>query len=262
MPLPKIPSLLIGLAFISVLGSNVIAEELDPLLARLPEMSVSEVASRYAQRLGGEGSLRDMDSIRLRLQIQRTSGESVIMTVLKKRPDRVRIMFTQQGFTITQAFDGETAWIRQYGQNADRLRLMEGEEAVRFIRDAPIEHVLLHADRMGGELNMIGRVRHQSRPCYEIHALFDNGDRYELLIDAEEFVDRRITRIIHRVEGTTRTEIIPSRFEYINGVLFALRYIYFIDGERDSTVDVLEAAVNPGLIDDIFRMPASPEPTP
>ncbi|MCC5839909.1 MAG: hypothetical protein JJT96_07285 [Opitutales bacterium] len=234
----------------------------DPLLARIPELTVAQVAARYAQRLGGDGALRDMDSIRLRLEIRRDSGDLVRMTVLKKRPDRVRIMFSQQGINITQAFDGQTAWVRNQGQGIDRIRHMDSEEAERFIRDAPIEHVLLHAERMNAELKMVGRVRHSNRPCYEIHAHFANGDRYELLIDAEEFVDRRISRIIRRADGYTRTDIIPSRFEYISGILFALRYVYFIDGKRDSIVDVVEATVNPGLIEEIFRIPATPNAVP
>lgn len=272
MPLSTIPTrpfarlllyiLLVAGSAHGTFADAVVDAETDPLLTNIPEMTVAQVAARYAQRLGGQGALSDMDSIRLRLNIQRDSGDSVQMTVLKKRPDRVRIMFAQQGFNITQAFDGQTAWVRQQGQNVDRIRPMDPVEAERFIRDAPIEHVLLHADRVGAELKMIGRVRHQNRPCYEIHALFANGDHYELLIDAEEFVDRRITRVIQRESGSTRTDIIPSRFEYISGILFALRYIYFIDGQRDSVVDVKEAIVNPGLLDDIFRMPASPEATP
>ena len=41
-----------------------------------------------------------------------------------------------------------------------------------------------------------------------------------------------------------------------------MRYVYFVDGQRDSVVDVVEATVNPGLIEEIFRIPASPNAVP
>lgn len=50
-------------------------------------------------------------------------------------------------------------------------------------------------------------------------------------------------------------EILPRDYDFADGILFAHRLIYFIDGKRDATVHIERIEINPGLLAKTFALP-------
>ncbi|MCC5842524.1 MAG: hypothetical protein JJT96_20575 [Opitutales bacterium] len=221
----------------------------------LPHRSLNEIIDRAAESLGGRGTLGAIDSVSIRQTLRRDAGESISIVILKKRPRLIRVTLTHEHFIQTQAFDGTRGWVRQQAAGVDRSRYISAEEAERIIREHTLVPVYIEPATVGARLEAGGRVRFAGYSCYVIHAHFSNGDHHEYLIDGREFVERRVVRSIRRGDNVHRVEIVPREPEFVDGVLFPRRLIYFIDGKRDAVAHLEHIEINPGLLAETFALP-------
>ena len=209
------------------------------------DQNVDYVLERYVQAMGGRASLENIKSVRLSGTITYPSGLKHNITVLKKKPNLVRVALDTGTFRFIQAYDGKVAWFsRQTGKNAfyDRMR---GQLADNFIREAPLENVLINPRDTGVELSLAEDVEIARVPCYQIVAEFPDGAKIIHYIEKETFLERRIFE--YNEKGELIADLIPSNFENIQSVLFALQIVRMKDGELVSTLILDEVEANVGF---------------
>ena len=150
------------------------------------------------------------------------------------------------------------AWFaREMGRNqfVDRMR---GAIEATFVRDAPLESVLVNAYGAGVVLELGDDIEVARIPCYQIIANFPDGSRTIHCIDKEEYNERRIYQFDEN--GKLLAELIPSKFELFDGVLFSMQTVRVNDGEVVSTLTVTDVEINMGILDTAFSPPTELPP--
>lgn len=222
------------------------------------EDNVQYVLERYIESMGGRASLESIRSVRLSGKIIYPSGLAHNITVLKKKPDMVRVVLDTGTVRFIQAYDGKVAWFsRQAGRNAfyDRMR---GQLASNFIREAPLENVLIDPRETGVELSLGEPVDVARQPCYQVIAQFPDGSKVIHYIEMDAYLERRIFE--YNEKGELVADLIPSKFETVQGVMFALQIVRMNNGKQVSTLKLDEVEVNVGILDTPFTPPVELPP--
>jgi hypothetical protein len=216
--------------------------------------SVDEVMDRYIEAMGGRVALGQIKSARLRGRV--LDGDQVVssITVLKKAPDRVRVVIDSGRSRFVQGYDGQTVWFSRHAGGQVFHGRMPEVQARKFIEEAPLTNYLVRYREQPdlvfelGEDVMLNRI-----PCYQVIARFPDGSWNVHLIEKERFIERRIYE--YDADGNRLLELIPSQFERFGGVDFAMRIVRRKDGENLSTLVLDEVEINIGILEDAFRPP-------
>src|SRR5207237_2662316 len=93
-----------------------------------------------------------------------------------KRPAMVREMFTVQGMTQVQAYDGASGWqISPFGGRKDPELL--GEDDVRGLaEDADFDGPLVDAQAKGNKIEYLGHDQVDGDDAYKLKVTLKNGD--------------------------------------------------------------------------------------
>jgi outer membrane lipoprotein-sorting protein len=209
------------------------------------------VIRRYTDAMGGRGSLERLLSVRLSGSIRYPSGIRHKITVLKKKPDLARVVLDTGTVRFVQAYNGKFAWFsREAGKNVtyDRMR---GQMAEEFIREAPLESVLVSSTKAVHRLGPDVKVA--MIMCYQVISEFPDGSKIVHYIDKEEFLERRILQ--YDSAGVLLSELIPGKFESVDGVVFSMQIVRMQDGQVVSTLALDEVQTNVGILDSAFYPP-------
>ena len=221
-------------------------------------VSLRYVLDRYIDQMGGRANLQKIQSVRLRGTISYPDGTSHSVTVLKKKPDLVRITVNTGAWLLVQGYDGEVAWFaRQKGRDqiVDR---MKGTIKENFIRDAPLESILVNVRNSGAALELGENTIIDETPCYQIIATFPGGARTIHFLEMNEYTEHRIR--LYNSEGKLVTDLSPSKFELFEGVLFAMENIRYDGDSVVSKLEISEVDINIGILDTAFSPPAELPP--
>ncbi|NDV63498.1 outer membrane lipoprotein-sorting protein [Puniceicoccales bacterium CK1056] len=222
------------------------------------EEDVIYVLERYIESMGGRAALEEIRSVRLSGEIIYSNGVSDAITVLKKKPNLVRVILDKGQVRFVQAYDGKVAWYaRESGRNSfhDRMR---GQFMKNFIRQAPLENVLVNYTETDAEIELGEDVEIAGFPCYKVIARFPDGSSMVHHIEKKTFLERRILE--YDQEGTLLSELIPASFESIEGVTFARKISRISEGKTLSTLTLDEIQVNAGILNTVFSPPVELPP--
>lgn len=217
------------------------------------------VISRYIEAMGGLAALEEIQSIRLQGTVRYPDGSSHSLTVLKKKPDLVRVTIDTGRIRFIQGYDASVAWIgRETSAGADYSRMPE-PTARAFIREAPLANILLDPRRAAARISLGEETTLAGNPAYLLIADLPDGFRFTFTIEKTTYLERRIHE--YAPDGTLLAELIPSHFESHAGVLFAMQVVRREQGTLVSTMSIEEVDTNIGLLDTVFSPPV-PLPLP
>jgi len=229
--------------------------------AQYTEDDVDYVIQRYVESMGGMASLQRIMSVRMSGNVEYPDGSRHSITVLKKRPDKVRVSLDTGQVRFIQAYNGTEAWFgRKAGRNEfhDRMR---GDLRDSFIREAPLENVLLSSRLQQQEevrISLGQDVTVAKKPCYQVIARFPSGAKVIHYIEKETFLERRILEFDD--EGNLVSELVPGGFETHGGVSFATNIVRLKDGSAVSTLRLEEIDLNVGILNSAFDPPVALPP--
>jgi outer membrane lipoprotein-sorting protein len=229
-----------------------------PAFAQASENNISYVLERYIDSMGGRAALERIRSVRLSGTVNYPDGSSHAITVIKKKPDKVRVILDTGMVRFIQAYDGETAWFaRESGKYAfhDRMR---GSFAESFIREAPLENVLINPAGTEVDITLGPDVTVARALCYQVIATFPDRSKVIHYIEKESFLERRILEFDD--EGKLIAELVPGKFETVDSVEFAMQIVRLKDDKTISTLLLDDVKTNVGILDSAFSPPVELPP--
>jgi hypothetical protein len=242
------PVLFLCFALITPLLLHAQPRQQDPELER--------ILRSYRDSLGGMVNLNRIRTVRIEGTIELATGATQRITVLKKKPDSVRITVHSGATRFIQAYDGNDAWTMFERGGRSYVRMMEPDERIEFIRTAPIENVFI-SPRSDVTLALGVDTTIGGMDCHELIATFPDGSKQTILIDKDEFRDRRI--LFFDADGNETSRLLPSQFETFNGIVFAMQAVRMQNEQRVSTMIISQVDVNIGVIDTAFNYPIGPQ---
>lgn len=233
---------------------------LAPAHAQYTESDLDYVLQRYVESMGGMASLQRIMSVRMSGRVEYPNGSTHEITVLKKRPDKVRVTLHTGPVQFIQAYNGSEAWFaRKSGRNAF-YDTMRGNIRDAFIREAPLENVLLSSRSADSEIRVsLGPdVRVAQETCFQVIARYPSGAKVIHYISKENFLERRILE--YDVDENLVSELVPGGFQTHAGVSFATNIVRLREGEAVSTLILEEIDTNIGILNTAFNPPVELPP--
>ena len=109
-------------------------------------------------------------------------------TMAKKRPGMMRMDFTIQGLTGTQAWDGKQGWSVMPFMGKKDPEPISGEDAKSFEDQADFDGPLMDWKTKGHTIELMGKEQVEGADCLKLKLTKKSGDVDYYFIDAETFL--------------------------------------------------------------------------
>jgi hypothetical protein len=231
--------------------------------AVLSAQTAEELVAKNLQAHGGVDKIKAIKSYKYSGKFQQGSFSAQVSQEAKA-PDYLREMFTLQGMTQIQAYDGKIGWqISPFEGRRDPEML--GEDDMRdLVEDADFHGPLVDSKEKGNTVEYLGHDTVDGDDVYRLKVTLKNGDIYYYYLDPDTYIEIRTERqqFIRGAVRETQTDL--GSFKQVNGVFFPFSISSGPKARPDQkgtvTIEKMEANVN--IPETEFTMPSAPAAKP
>lgn len=221
--------------------------------------TADELLAKSDAAMGGREKLKAVQSMKLTGKMKMGPMEAPF-TIVKARPAEMRMDFTIQGMTATQAYDGTNGWmIMPFGGNKD-VQKMPTEMMKQVREQADFDGPTMDYKAKGNKVEYLGKADVQGTPTYKLKVTTKDGLDSLLFLDAETYLPIRTesTRNVQGQDMEMATTI--GDYKTVDGLLFAHSIESHIKGKEDMPGQALtfeKIELNPKVDTAMFAMPAA-----
>lgn len=210
------------------------------------------VAKNIAAR-GGEEKLKSLNTMKVTGTVA-FQGMEMPMTLLTKRPNKMRQELSMQGQSIVQAFDGETVWASNpmMGPGA---RAMEGPQADALKNQALFDGPLVGYKERGDAVEVVGPAEVEGAKAWKLKIARKDGRSMHILLDATTFLERQWSVTMEQNGLTMEIDTIIGDYQPADGVQVARSMRTLMGGNPMGTLKIASVEFNVPVEDSIFVMP-------
>lgn len=153
--------------------------------------TLDEILAKNLQARGGLDKLRAVQALRMTGKLSMGGGMDAPMVLELKRGNQMRMEFTFQGMTGTQAFDGKSGWaIMPFGGNKD-VQPMPAEMVADAAEQADIDGPLVDYKAKGHTVELVGKEKLDGADTFKLKLTLKSGAERLVWIDATRFLEIR-----------------------------------------------------------------------
>ena len=216
--------------------------------------SADELVAKNLAARGGEAKLKSLNSMKLTGSVS-AQGMDIPLTVLTKRPNKMKQEMTMQGQKVVQAFDGENVWGVNPMMGSTAPRVIEGPTAdalkTRSIFDGPL---VGYKDR-GDTLEVVGPADVEGVKTWKLKLTRKDGQFMHIFLDAETGLDKQWTATMDQNGMTMEIETLITDYQPIDGVMVARSMRSMMGGQQVAAVKFATVEFNVPVEDSEFVMP-------
>ncbi|MEA2165214.1 MAG: hypothetical protein QOK37_3341 [Thermoanaerobaculia bacterium] len=221
--------------------------------------TADELLEKNLKAMGGKDKLTAIKSVKMTGKMKMGPMEAPF-TLTKARPSGMRVDFTIQGMTGTQAYDGTTGWtLMPFMGNKDPQKMSETE--LKDIRnEADFDGPTFDYKAKGNKVEYIGKEDVQGTPAYKLKVTTKDGKESYVFLDAETYLAIRSESTRNMMGQDVEIETSIGDYKTVgDGLLFP----HSIDshqkgkegmGGQSITIENIE--LNPKVDAGLFAMPA------
>ena len=233
---------LFGLLLLSLMTSPAISQSADDIL------------NKMIDAMGGRKAMEAITDQTSSGSIELTQmGLSGTVTNYFKRPNKTRMDIEVMGMVITQAFDGETAWMvnPQTGSSEE----MPEQMAEFAKRDSMGDDAFLNPKKHGITYTAKGKEEVDGKECFVLEQKYSDGYVATLYIDAKTYLIYKTKGMnINQMGVEVEQESVMTDYKKINGLMSPHTMTQYQDGEEFLVFTLEEVKYNTGLEDSFFEM--------
>jgi outer membrane lipoprotein-sorting protein len=212
------------------------------LSAFAADLTVDEIIAKNFEAMGGKDNLAAMEA-------------PISMT--KKRPEMMRLDFTIQGMTGTQAYDGTTGWFVMPFLGKKDPETMSADQLKETKEEADFDGPTWNYKEKGNKVELLGKADIEGTPAYKLKITTKAGTESTVYIDADSFLEVK-SESKRTVQGQeVESETILGNYQEFGGLMFPTSLEMKPKGApAGQTITIEKVEVNPTIADDTFKMPA------
>jgi len=174
-----------------------------------------------------------------------------------KRPRKSRLEIEFAGKTAIQVFDGENGWKFRPYLNRNDVEPFTADELKSVATQVDLDGYLIDYAAKGTKVELEGVEPVEGHDAYKLKVTLKNGQVQRVWVDAESFLDVKVSGAPRRMDGRMRDVFVYQRdFRVVQGVKIPFVLETAVDGYRDTHKNELESVVvNPKLDDARFAKP-------
>jgi len=180
-------------------------------------------------------------------------GMTGTATLYQKEPDKMRMDIEVMGMTITQAYDGEIAWM--VNPQTGSTEQMPDNMAREIKRQAMGNDALLNPEKVGVTYEFKGKEKIGEKEYLLLEQTTSDGHKTVMYLDPD-------TYLTYKAKGTTlgqagvevMAETIFGDYKKVGDIVVAHSMTTFQDGQEFMRMTMTKVAFNSGLEDSFFKM--------
>jgi hypothetical protein len=227
--------------------------------AGLYAQTADELIAKNLQAKGGVEKIKAITSERMAGQVQ-AFGIKAIIQIDAKIPDLYRTVFTVQGMSEIQAYDGDIAWqISPFEGRKDPEQL--GEDDLRDMQEsANFYGPLVDYQQQGNTATYLGKDNIDGDDVYKLKLALKNGDNFYYYLDPDSMLEVRVERQ-QFIRGAVHERVFDyGSYKLVNGVYFPFSVESGPKRNPESRIKITFTSIkaNLPLEEAEFKMPAAP----
>ena len=222
--------------------------------AAAPTPSADELVAKNLAARGGEDTLKALASARLvgNLSVQ---GMEMPLTIVTKRPNKMKQEMTMQGHKIIQAFDGETVWAVNPMMGSAAPRVVEGPAADVVKNQSLFDGPLVGYKDRGDTLEVVGPADIEGAKVWKLKLTRKDGKSMHIFLDAETGLEKQWTAAMDQNGLTMEIETTMGDYQATDGILVARSIRTLMGGQQMASVKFTTVEFNVPIEDSEFVMP-------
>lgn len=223
-------------------------------LAAFPGLSqtADEVRVKMIEAMGGEEVLKKVQDMTISGTAELTAqGLSGSITVYKKEPNKRRLDFEVMGMVITQAYDGETAWM--VNPQTGAVEDMPEQGAAEWKRESMPIDSLLNPKKYGLTFSYKGKEQVEGKDHFVLEQTYPDGFKATIYCDSQTYLVTKSKSSVTGLMGDVEVEQYSSDYKKVNGITMSHSSIQYRDGEEYLKFTIEEVRINTGLEDSLFE---------
>lgn len=224
--------------------------------------TADEIIAANAKAKGGMEKLKSLSSLKMSGKMTMGPIEAPF-TIQKLRPENVRMDFTVQGMTGTQAYDGKTGWMVMPFMGKTAPEKMSDDMLKDIIDEADFDGPFIDYKAKGHKVEYVGKEDVEGTPAHKLKLTKKNGDESIVYLDVDSSLEIKMTAK-RKVQGQeVEFETTVGDYKEVDGYIIPHSISSKMKGGQGMgqsiTLDKIE--LNPKLDAAMFKMPeAKPEP--
>jgi hypothetical protein len=219
------------------------------------DLTVDEVLAKNTEAKGGLEKMRAVKSMKFTGKMSFGPMEApFVMT--KKRPEQMKVDFTIQGMTATQAYDGTNGWAVMPFMGKKDAEAMSGDDLKSAKEQADFDGPFIDYAKKGNTVELLGKADVEGTSAYKVKLVTKDGTESVVFVDAESFLEIKIESK-RKVQGQdVETETIIGNYQEVDGMLFPFSIESKAKGMPGGQVITIEKVeLNAAVEDAAFKMP-------
>ncbi len=175
------------------------------------------------------------------------------LTMYQKEPDKQRMNIEVMGMTITQAYDGTTAWMTNPQTGATQE--MPEKEAKYFKRQAMGIDATLNPQKYGIKFEFKGKEKINDIEYLVLEQSFPDDFKVTSYVDPKTYLTYKTrSKTPNQVGAEVESESIMSDYKKIQGLMTPQSITVYQDGQEYIKMAIIEITYNSNLEDSLFKM--------
>lgn len=189
----------------------------------------------------------------------KTEQVELPFTLYLKRGRKSRIELEFAGKKPVQVYDGTNGWKYRPFLNREDVEPFTSDELKAEAQKSDLDGPLVDYAAKGTQVESAGVEKVEGHDCYKLKLTLKSGDVQYVWIDAQSFLDVKVSGTPRRMDGRMHNVYIYQRdFKTLQGLVFPQVLETAVEGYRDTHKMVIESlVVNPKLDDSLFQKPQS-----
>ena len=225
------------------------------------EMTADELIASTIETMGGAEAMAELENMKMKALV--SMGPMELPGIMySARPNKQHMKINIQGKELTQAYDGETAWMINPFEGGDAPKKMPEEEA-KELTEATFEAGYINYAEKGNKVELEGKETIEGTETYKLKLTKANGTVEYHYFDTELFIPiMQSAEIKSGPQKGQYSQTFFSDFQEVNGGMMPFFLETKMNGEtfQKITIETIEANVD--IEDSLFTMPDSGEVAP
>ena len=230
----------------------------------VPGLTAAQIVEKNQAARGGVEAWRKVQTMVWAGHMESPSNPApqVPFVLDQKRPNKTRFELNAMGERSLRVFDGKRGWkVRPSRDGSPDVQPFTPQE-LRFAQEAiVIDSPLIDPDdrRVAVELDGVDQV--EGRRAYRLIVRTPSGQRHNVWVDAQTFLDIKYDRTSYNAAGVATTVSVYYRdYHNVDGLQIPSTIeTGFGAGKPHDTMVIEKVAVNPPLDDRLFARPGMPK---
>ena len=221
------------------------------------EMNLDDVLAKYYQSIG-MSAVKEWKTL-IMTGKSSAQGMEFPITIIMKRPGKMRMEVEIQGNKMLSVFDGQSGWSVAPWSGSSDPQDMTADEIKGMKEQADFEGALFNWKEKGHKAELIGREDMEGTQVYKVKIVRDDENIETYFIDAENFVPLKVASVTKIQGNETESESFPSNYKDVNGAMMPFAIENKFKGQGGQTVSqhvlIDKYEVNKEVADTLFVKP-------